>query len=48
MVVKKGYSSRVQGFSENVSYGLVLQNTSPNGNAFNVNVLVNFVCRTPT
>ncbi len=43
VVLKKGYSVRVQGFSENVSYGLVLQNTSPNGNALNVQVLVNFV-----
>jgi hypothetical protein len=42
-VVKKGYSARIQGNGENVSYGLVLQNTSPNGNALNVNVLVNFV-----
>jgi hypothetical protein len=43
VVVKKGYSSRVQGTSENVSYGIVLQNTSPNGNALSVQVLVNFV-----
>ena len=43
IVLKKGYSARVQGTSENVSYGLVLQNTSPNGNALNVQVLVNFV-----
>src|SRR6476660_3914332 len=42
-VVKKGYSSRIQGSGENVSYGLVLQNPSPNGNALNVNVLVNFL-----
>jgi hypothetical protein len=42
-VLKKGYSSRVQGVRENVSYGLVLQNSSPNGNALNVGVLVNFV-----
>lgn len=42
-VVKKGYSTRIQGGGENVSYGLVLQNTSPNGNALNVAVLVNFV-----
>lgn len=42
-VVKKGYSVRVKGSGEDVSYGLVLQNTSPNGNALNVNVLVNFV-----
>jgi hypothetical protein len=42
-VVKKGYSTRIQGNGENVSYGLVLQNTSPNGNALNVQVLVNFV-----
>jgi hypothetical protein len=43
IVLKKGFSARVQGTSENVSYGLVLQNTSPNGNALNVQVLVNFV-----
>lgn len=42
-VVKKGFSVRVQGSRENISYGLVLQNTSPNGNALNVSVLVNFV-----
>jgi hypothetical protein len=42
-VVKKGFSARVKGGSESVSYGLVLQNTSPNGNALNVGVLVNFV-----
>ena len=43
IVLKKGFSSRIQGSGENVSYGLVLQNTSPNGNALNVQVLVNFV-----
>ncbi len=42
-VLKSGYSTRLQGTRENVSYGLVLQNTSPNGNALNVIVLVNFV-----
>lgn len=42
-VVKKGFSARFQGGNENVSYGLVLQNTSPNGNALDVAVLVNFV-----
>lgn len=42
-VVKQGFSSRVKSNSENVSYGLVLQNTSPNGNALNVGVLINFV-----
>ncbi len=42
-VVKKGFSVRVRGNSENVSYGLVLRNTSPNGNALNVSALVNFV-----
>jgi hypothetical protein len=42
-VVKKGFSARIQGSNENVSYGLVLQNTSPNGNALDVRVLVNFV-----
>jgi hypothetical protein len=43
IVLKKGFSPRIQGTSENVSYGIVLQNTSPNGNALNVGVLVNFV-----
>ncbi|HST26432.1 MAG TPA: hypothetical protein VLJ76_10600 [Gaiellaceae bacterium] len=43
IVLKKGFSSRIQGSGENVSYGLVLQNTSPNGNALSVQVLVNFV-----
>jgi hypothetical protein len=43
IVLKKGFSARIQGQGENVSYGLVLQNTSPNGNALNVQVLVNFV-----
>jgi len=43
VVLKKGFSARIQGLGENVSYGLVLQNTSPNGNALNVQVLVNFV-----
>ncbi len=42
IVLKKGFSSRIQGSGENVSYGLVLQNTSPNGNALGVQVLVNF------
>ncbi len=42
-LVKQGYSPRIQGSRENVSYGLVLQNTSPNANALNVGVLVNFV-----
>ena len=42
-VVKQGFSVRVRGNSENVSYGLVLQNLSPNGNALNVSALVNFV-----
>ena len=43
VVVKRGFSARVKGSNENVSYGLVLQNTSPNGNALDVGVLVNFV-----
>ncbi|HEX3455643.1 MAG TPA: hypothetical protein VHS03_13530 [Gaiellaceae bacterium] len=43
IVLKQGFSARVTGPSENVSYGLVLQNTSPNGNALSVQVLVNFV-----
>jgi hypothetical protein len=43
IVLKKGFSARIQGQGENVSYGLILQNTSPNGNALNVQVLVNFV-----
>ena len=42
-VLKKGFSARIQGGGENVSYGLVLQNTSPNGNALDVGVLINFV-----
>jgi hypothetical protein len=42
-LLKQGFSPRVQGSFENVSYGLVLQNTSPNANALNVSVLVNFV-----
>ena len=43
IVLKQGFSARVTGPSENVSYGLILQNTSPNGNALSVQVLVNFV-----
>lgn len=43
LVMKRGFSSRVKGSNENVSYGIVLQNTSPNGNALNVGVLVNLV-----
>jgi hypothetical protein len=43
VVVKQGFSARLKGNNENVSYGLVLQNTSPNGNALSVGVLVNFV-----
>jgi hypothetical protein len=42
-VVKQGFSPKVQGSRESVSYGLVLQNTSPNANALGVGVLVNFV-----
>ena len=42
-VVKQGFSTKVQGSRENVSYGLVLQNLSPNANALGVGVLVNFV-----
>jgi hypothetical protein len=42
-VLKRGFSTKVMGQGENVSYGLVLQNTSPNGNALNIGVLVNFV-----
>jgi hypothetical protein len=42
-VLKKGFSARIEGGGENVSYGLVLQNASPNGNALNVAVLINFV-----
>ena len=42
-VVKQGFSTQVQGSRENVSYGLVLQNPSPNANALDVGVLVNFV-----
>ena len=42
-VVKRGYSTRVRGNGENVSFGVVLQNRSPNALALNVRVLVNFV-----
>lgn len=42
-VLKQGYSSRVRGNGENVSFGIVLQNRSPNALALNVRVLVNFV-----
>ena len=42
-VAKQGFSTRIRGSSEDVSYGIVLQNTSPNGNALGVTVLVNFV-----
>ena len=42
-VAKQGFSVRVNGNGENVSYGLVLQNLSPNANALGATVLVNFV-----
>jgi hypothetical protein len=42
-VVKQGYSPKISGNRESVSYGLVLQNTSPNANALSVGVLINFV-----
>jgi len=42
-LLKQGFSPRVQGSFENLSYGLVLQNTSPNANALNVSVVINFV-----
>ena len=43
VVVKSGYSVRQFGFGSTVSYGVVLKNTSPNANALNVSVQVNFV-----
>ena len=46
--LKKGFSARIQGGGENVSYGLVLQNTSPNGNALDVGVLSTSCCPTTT
>ena len=42
-VLKQGFSVRVNGNGENVSYGIVLQNLSPNANALGVTALVNFV-----
>jgi hypothetical protein len=44
-VVKDGFSVRPHdyGSGADVSYGVILRNTSPNADAINVNVLVNFV-----
>jgi hypothetical protein len=42
-VVKKGFSARLRGSMTSVSYGLVLENLSPNANALSVTALVNFV-----
>jgi hypothetical protein len=44
-VVKDGFSVRPHQFGggSDVSYGVVLRNSSPNADALNVNVLVNFV-----
>lgn len=42
-VVKSGWSVKQQGVSSNVSYGVVLKNTSPNADAQKVSVQVNFV-----
>ena len=43
-LLKSGFSARPKAFGgTDVSYGIVLKNTSPNADAVNVNVLVNFV-----
>jgi hypothetical protein len=42
-VIKDGYSIRQQQFASRLSYGVVLQNTSPNQDAVQVGALVNFV-----
>jgi hypothetical protein len=43
-VVKDGFSVRVKrGGKADVSYGVLIQNSSPNADALDVNVLVNFV-----
>jgi hypothetical protein len=43
-VEKRGFSVRVHSYGgSDVSYGVILQNHSPNADAVNVNVLVNFV-----
>jgi hypothetical protein len=42
-VIKDGYSIRQQQFGSKVSYGVVLQNTSPNQDAVELQALVNFV-----
>ena len=42
-VLKKGSRCASRAAARTCSYGLVLQNASPNGNALNVGVLVNFV-----
>jgi hypothetical protein len=43
VVVKSGYSVRQWQLGSTVSYGVVLKNTSPNANALNVSMQVNFV-----
>ncbi len=43
VVVKSGYSVRQFQLGSTVSYGVVLKNTSPNANALNVSMQVNFV-----
>ncbi len=43
-VVKDGFSTRTSSAGNtDVSYGVIIRNTSPNADALNVNVLVNFV-----
>ena len=43
IVTKSGFSQRVRSTSRNVSYGIVLANPSPENDALDVIVLVNFV-----
>jgi hypothetical protein len=43
VVVKDGFSTRAKATGTKLSYGIVLKNTSPNADALNVYVLVNFV-----
>jgi hypothetical protein len=43
VVVKDGFSTRSKQAGTALSYGIVLRNTSPNADALNVYVLVNFV-----
>jgi len=42
-VEQQGFSVRTRTSGSNASYGLMLRNTSPNADALNVSVLVNFV-----